>query len=205
MDPTASSDAPRPARKPRRAACFGVHLFIRCPSKNPHPIADEPARDQIEALAVPAAHDTAGQPQPARPRAPCRGHVPGRRQPPARCARAAELAKITRRPADRLLHACDLDRGRSQPGTVCLALVALLLLGVGFLLSEQIGPVMGIGRPMTAEGPGGIGISASVYRPSTRRLPTCGPSHAGGMYSGAGPPSKGCQVSSRAASRLISR
>jgi hypothetical protein len=41
-------------------------------------------------------------------------------------------------------------------------LVALLLLGVGFLLREQVGPIMGIAWPMTAEGPRGIGISMSV-------------------------------------------
>jgi hypothetical protein len=50
-----------------------------------------------------------------------------------------------------------------------------------------------------------VGISMSVRNPSTKRLPTCGPSHVGGTYSGAGPPSKGCQPSSRTASHSISR
>ena len=41
---------------------------------------------------------------------------------------------------------------RPHPGAVRLALVALLLLGVGFLLREQVGPIMGIAWPMTAGG-----------------------------------------------------
>jgi hypothetical protein len=64
---------------------------------------------------------------------------------------------------------------------VCLALVALLLFGVGFLLREQIGPIVGIRLANDCRRSAGrIGISMSVRNPSARRLPTCGPSqHAG--------------------------
>jgi hypothetical protein len=43
---------------------------------------------------------------------------------------------------------------RPHPGAVRLALFALLLLGVGFLLREQIGPIVSIGWSMTAGGKG---------------------------------------------------
>ncbi|MFZ2135389.1 MAG: hypothetical protein WAV78_00385, partial [Xanthobacteraceae bacterium] len=87
---------------------------------------------------------------------------------------------------------------RPHPGAVRLALVALLLLGVGFLLREQIGP----GRPRTAR-----------HRHQHERAQSLdqaladmrAPSQRSGTYSGAGPPSKGCQPSSRTASHLISR
>ena len=55
----------------------------------------------------------------------------------------------------------------------------------------------------TSADPDGVGISMSVRNPSTRHLPTCGPSHIGGTYSGAGRPSKGCQVSRISVSKRI--
>ena len=140
------------------------------------------------------------------PHAPCRGHVTGRRQPPAPCARVAVMSGETA-PASRWPAPCE----RSQSRT---AAAGYGLPRVGRVASAQRRlPAARAGRPNRGHRlandcrrtAGRIGISMIVRNPSTKRLPTCGPSQRSGTYSGAGPPSKGCQVSSRTASRLISR
>jgi hypothetical protein len=56
--------------------------------------------------------------------------------------------------ASRLPLRCALSRSRmAVAGCDSLRVGPLLLLGVGFLLREQVDPIVCIGRPMTAEGP----------------------------------------------------
>jgi hypothetical protein len=52
----------------RRDSRDGQRVSVSSASEYPHPVGEEPARDQVEALGIPAPHETAGEPQPA-----CRG------------------------------------------------------------------------------------------------------------------------------------
>jgi hypothetical protein len=126
------------------------------------------------------------------PLAPCRGHVPGRRQPPALCGRAAETGEGNA-PANRSIAPCVRSRSRTvlpwcgSPRAGRAASARRRLPAARADRSNRVHRLANDSRG----GPRGTGISMSVRNPSTKRLPTCGPSQRSGTYSGDGPPSKG--------------